>query len=164
MLRPVDHGRLRLYRCGHERHTHTLEVSPTRERGRVVAGDEGGWEVTWRGRSLVFSSASGVVAATAHKPSVVRERFELAGPALPVVGAVAISPVRPWWRRWRLTAPDGAVIGRVERSRWPGRIHLLALSGVAEPTDLAAVVGWLVALVTTDPQSGFRRAGEHRRG
>lgn len=164
MLWSLESGRARLYRAGRDEHDHTLEVAARRDAGRVVPRESDAWQVVWQGRTLCFTSATGTVVATAHKPSTIRERFELGGAALPVLGTVEVVPDRPWWRRWRLTTADGMPLGRVERGRWPGRTHALTLSGVGDPTELAAVLGWLVTLVTTDPPSGLRRLGERGRG
>lgn len=163
VLRSLESGRVRLYRAESPEHDHTLEVSPDRDGGWVVPRDGDGWQVAWQGRTLRFTRSTGGVVATAHKPSLFRERFELDGAALPLVGGIEVASTRRWWRRWRLTAPDGTRIGRVERGRWPGRTHELVLRGTGDPVELAAVVGWLVALVTTDPPSGLRRLGDRGR-
>lgn len=138
-----------------------LWVAPTRARGEITYATGEVWQVTRPERSFRFATASGTLIAVATKPSIVRERFEL---DLRLLGRkLTVEPARPWRRRWRIEEPHGTV-GTVERRGRARQAHELRLPRVtAEPDDLVVVMGWLVAVVCTDPPSGWRAADPNRR-
>ena len=138
----------------------TLLVAPTRDRGEVRQATGEVWSVVRDARDFRFHAAPGRLLAVATKPSMIRERFDL---DLAVLGReLSVQPVRPWWRRWRI-ADQRETVGTVERQRLPLGCHELRLPrATVAPDELSVVVGWLVALVSTDPPRGWRAAsGAH---
>ena len=164
LVRRVENGRFELLDPGapvDQAPTATLSVAPTRDGGDVAPRAGEVWQIARDDRAFAFRGASGGVVAVATKPSIVRERFEV---DLPVLGRqLTVQPVRPWWRRWQIEDRRGAV-GTVERrGLWPQRHELRFPHPAAGSDELALVIGWLVALVCTDPPRGWRSASDRQR-
>lgn len=133
-----------------------LEVSPDRGTGAVMHADRTTWAIErlpgageWWVRD-----ADGAELAMVARTTLVRERFLLHLRDEPVEVRRVSSA---WRRRWSVVDGVGRELLEVTQRPLTRSVHDLRRRSGDVPAELPLVVGWVLALATSDPMPAVRR-------